>query len=63
MINPMDGGIVQTIIDDHAFIAADQPLSYPLRIISGPKTRDSIAASALAEPETPPMSVESTQDT
>ena len=59
----MDGGIVATISPDRQFTAAAQPGAYPRFVISGPKIRHSMAASATAEPDTPPIKVDSTTDT
>ena len=63
MIRPMLGGMVATIRPESPLMAAAQPLEYPKRSISGPRIRVSMAASAAAEPETPPISVLSRQET
>lgn len=50
--------MVAVISEPTAIAAPEKPLPYPLRIMAGPRMRASIAASATAEPETPPISVD-----
>ena len=59
----MLGGMVAVISDPTAIAAAEKPFPYPFAIIVGPRMRASIAASATAEPDTPPMTVERTMAT
>ena len=53
----MPGGIIGVMQEEAAVIAAEKPLPYPRFSISGTSILHSIAASALAEPEQPPISM------
>ena len=55
--------MVAVISEPTAITAEVKPREYPRAIRSGPRMRASIAASATAAPETPPISVESTIQT
>ena len=55
IINTIPGGIIGLTIEEAAVIAAENPFEYPLFTISGTRTLHCIAASALAEPEIPPI--------
>ena len=60
VIRPTPGGIVAVMRAVKAITQPVKPFGYPCFIMSGPRTRASIAASAFAEPETPPIRVERT---
>ena len=51
------------ITEEQAVTAVENSLSYPRFVISGTNTLLCMAASALAEPDNPPISVESTMFT
>ena len=57
MIRPTPGGIVAVISEVNVRTFTENPLEYPLFIMSGPRSRASMAASAVAEPDTPPIRV------
>ncbi len=57
---PTPGGMVAVMRAVQLMTFAVYPFEYPRSIMSGPSTRASIEASAMAEPETPPMQVERT---
>jgi hypothetical protein len=59
-MRPIDGGIVAVISEPTAITAEENPREKPSRSIAGPRMRASIAASATAEPDTPPISAETT---
>ena len=59
-MRPIDGGIVAVISEPTEITAELKPRENPLRSIAGPRMRASIAASATAEPETPPISADTT---
>ena len=62
-ISPSDGGIVDVIRPPIARIAAVNPFEYPFFSMSGPRIRLSIAASAVADPEIPPIRQDNNTDT
>jgi hypothetical protein len=57
-IKPIPGGMIGVINDVQTLTATVYPLEYPLRIISGPNMRVSMAQSAMHDPETPPIRVD-----
>ncbi len=59
MIKLIPGGITGVTAEDAAVIAVENALEYPRFSISGTSILDCIAASAFAEPETPPINIES----
>ena len=59
-MRPIDGGIVAVISAPTAITALEKPREKPCLSIAGPRMRASIAASATAEPDTPPISAETT---
>ena len=58
-IRPIPGGISGVIIEDAAVTTVEKDLLIPFFSISGTSIFASIAASASADPDSPPISVES----
>lgn len=57
IIKFIPGGITGVIAEEAAVIAAENYLEYPLFVISGTNILHSMAASAFAEPDIPPIKV------